>query len=168
MSASTPRSQRGGSNVRGARGSAMAAQPTRGSTRGTTTSARGRGRGRGTSSSPATTASGEGLLQKLRTGTVQRGSGDGMTLGGRGQRITSHEENGRLTTSEGRGTPRGSTTSTHRGRDHLSKTFNTPARSSSAPQSRSSSPAPPSSVRDFMNDVTARFQSVRSPSLLVG
>ena len=85
MSASTPRVQRGGGASRGTRGPTPTARSSRGSFRGAITSpARGRGRGRGASNSSGTAQTGEGLLQKLRSGTVQRGSEDGNASVGRG------------------------------------------------------------------------------------
>ncbi len=156
MSAPTARGQRGGSSFRGLRGSAHATQSFRGSARGSTTNAA-RARRRG----------GEGLLQKLREGTVPKGADHGATQGGRGLYKLDIHRDGNLTTTSGRGATRASTTSTPRGRGHLTKTFNAQPRPSSAPQSRSASPAP-SSIRDFMNDATTRFQSVSLSPFLVG
>ena len=159
MSAFAPRGQRGGSNVRGSRGSATPSQSFRGSARGSATSpARGRGRGRG----GAPSSGGEGLLQKLRTGTVTRGSDNGATPGGRGESQVETRENNSLTSNTGRGNTRASASFTPRGRGNLTKTFNNPSPASSPPQSRAASPAP-SSLRDFMDNANTRFQSV-SPS----
>lgn len=170
MSASSPRGPRGGSAFRGApRGAASTARSTRGSTRGTlTTAAQGRGRGRGVSTSTGAGADGEGLLQKLRTGTVHRGSDHGPTANGRGQSNSAGQKMGLLTIAQGRERATATPSSTVRGRGHLTKTFNSPARSASAPGSRSSSPALSSSVRDFMDNMTIRFQSVSRTLLLVG
>jgi hypothetical protein len=171
MSAPTRRGQRGGSTFRGARGSTPTAQPTRGSTRGSSAmSNREMGRGSGASIAGGSSAKGDGLLQKLRSGTVQRGSDSGAP-GGRGWFNTGGQSKKSLTLGSGRGATRASTSSTSStpgGRGHNSNISTTAARPNSAPQSRSASPAPASSFRDSKDDVNARFQFVSPPYLPVG
>jgi hypothetical protein len=140
MSASAPRGPRGGSASRGAR---AGANLSRGSARGSSTRGRG-GSGRGRGASSTNTAS--GLLQQLRSGTIQRGEGTGHSI-----------SRARAPASTG----------TVRGRGHLSQSFNTNDNAPRKTLSRSSSPAP-TSVRDFMNHATARFQLVSNPPIPAG
>lgn len=90
MSTPTNRGQRGGSATRGG-GRATPFQPTRG--RGTfrggatpNTTPRGRGRGRGGAALSSASGGGDGLLQRLRAGTTQRGPTDGTVTSGGGMR----------------------------------------------------------------------------------
>ena len=159
MSASTPRGQRGGSPFRGARGAMTSAGAGRGSAPGSRSSfARGRGRGR---AGAAASASGQGLLQQLRSGTLQRNPQSDATQAGRGEvvqtAINRPTSEWWLTSSTGRGErPATPPSARGRGRGFISKTFIVQSQSSSAPVSRTSSPAPAFS----MNDTNARFQSV--------
>lgn len=80
MSTPTARGQRGGSATRGG-GRATPFQPTRGrgnSRGGATPTAAPRGRGRGRAG--VVTSSGDGLLQRLRAGTMQRGGSTESTI----------------------------------------------------------------------------------------
>lgn len=90
MSTPTNRGQRGGSATRGG-GRATPFQPTRG--RGNfrggatpNTTPRGRGRGRGGAALGPASVGGDGLLQQLRAGTMQRGPAGGTVTPGGGMR----------------------------------------------------------------------------------
>lgn len=81
------RGQRGSSTTaRGAgRGNTSGtARGGRGNARAASTNAFGRGRGRGAARGAAAAGDGAGLLQQMRTGTVQRNNSDGTQGSGRG------------------------------------------------------------------------------------
>ncbi|KAJ9633901.1 actin cytoskeleton and mitosis protein [Knufia peltigerae] len=151
MSAPSTRGQRGGSSTRGGRGSQSFTPRGRGSTRGQPKPLQaGRGRGRGAASANTSSNSGDGLLQRLRAGTVKRGSDNGGTtpIRGRGASTTPSS----TPNTRGRG----------RGRGFLSQTFNAPnSPASTPPVSRTASPAP-TNHRDFMNAAYARFQELKT------
>ncbi len=86
MSAPSIRGQRGGNSTRVGRATQSIPPRGRGGPRGQPKSApAGRGRGRGGPSANASAASGDGLLQRLRAGTVKRGSDNGTTTPTRGE-----------------------------------------------------------------------------------
>ncbi|KAJ9494718.1 actin cytoskeleton and mitosis protein [Exophiala xenobiotica] len=151
MSAPSIRGQRGGSSTRGGRATQSIPPRGRGGSRGQPKPASaGRGRGRGGSSVNASATSGDGLLQRLRAGTVKRGSDNGTTTPTRGRGGSSSAP---FTPNVG---GRG------RGRGFLSQTFNTPRSQDSTPSgSRTSSPAP-TNHRDFMNTAYARYQELKT------
>jgi len=176
MSALAPRN-RGGNTSRGSRGAANS-PPNRGTSRGRqANAARGTTRGRGTSAGTSAAGAGEGLLQKLRTGGLQRGSTTGANPGGRGKRKKRRPpgaiSKAKLTDAQGRGTPRASTAQTARGkgRGHFSKTtFDSPASDDSTPNSR---PAPPASfsantATAATGDVKQKYDVVRSTLMPTG
>lgn len=107
----TSRGQRGGSATRGG-GRATPFQPIRGrgSSRGvgaTPPTPRGRGRGRGAPANTSPSVGGDGLLQKLRAGTVKRGGEDATITPGGGTTI-----------------PRRSATHNHKRQAHFTKHLN--------------------------------------------
>jgi len=180
----TSRGQRGGSATRGG-GRATPFQPTRGrgSFRGgsatPTTTPRGRGRGRGAPANTSPSVGGDGLLQKLRAGTVNRGAEDATTTPGGGTRVPkltarpmvarqAHHakkyQAGRGATAGNRGafTPNNARArgGRGRGRGFVSQNFiEAKAPSSTTTPSRTSSPAP-NNQRDFMNAAIDRFTVV--------
>ena len=155
---SAPSRGRGGGVARG-----PATTPsTRGSSRAAfSNTSRGRGRGRGsTSTSTPGNANGEGILQKLRTGTLQR-NGDGPQANARGKRNNLEEE---LSGNEteifhiGRG-------STARGQSNATRAKGSTARSSRqspTPRSQISTPTPAttSNYRDFTNQMSEKYNLV--------
>ncbi|KIW20694.1 hypothetical protein PV08_01271 [Exophiala spinifera] len=152
MSAPSTRGQRGGSSTRGNRVSQSFPPRGRGSTRGTPKPLQaGRGRGRGAAAANASSNGGDGLLQRLRAGTVKRGSDNGGTTPTRGRGASTTTPSS-TTSIRGRG----------RGRGFLSQTFNTPkSPASTPPVSRTASPAP-TNHRDFMNTAYTRFQELKT------
>ncbi len=88
MSAPSIRGQRGGNSTRVGRATQSIPPRGRGGPRGQPKSApAGRGRGRGGPSATASATSGDGLLQRLRAGTVKRGSDNGTTTPTRGELV---------------------------------------------------------------------------------
>ncbi|KIX09959.1 uncharacterized protein Z518_01040 [Rhinocladiella mackenziei CBS 650.93] len=154
MSAPSTRGQRGGSGAaRGARAAPFTATRSRDSNQGSTKSVSpARGRGRGRAGATAASTSGDGLLQKLRAGTVKRGSDNTTSSSSSGRGRSASTTAPFTPNSRGRG--RG------RGRGHLSQTFITPKSPAPTPEPRRSSPTP-SNHRDFMNNAFAKFQVLK-------
>ncbi|OAP61197.1 hypothetical protein AYL99_03398 [Fonsecaea erecta] len=142
------RGQRGGTSTRGGRGTPSQSTRGRGSTRGSVNT-RGRGSGAGANVGASNT-NGEGLLQRLRAGTVKRGDDNGSSVRGRGRGGGIGNTTPSVNGSRGRG----------RGSTHLSQTFSTPKSQASKPGSRAASPAP-TSHRDFMNMAYNKFQTLK-------
>lgn len=161
---SAPSRGRGG----GASRSSAITPSTRGNSRAAfSNTSRGRGRGRGsTSTSTSGSTNGEGILQKLRTGTLQR-NGDGSQANARGKR-NNFEEGLSGNEAEVLRTGRGSTA---RGQSNATRAKGSTARSSRqspTPHSQTSTPTPAttSNYRDFTNQMSEKYNLVSNGKFL--